>query len=648
METIKSKLILILGVFIIFGVTACLDHDFDEPPIVINELPFSANSDILTLKSKYVSGAFTTINEDLLIHAIVVADDRSGNFYKKIVVQDSSAGIEILINRTGIYNQFPIGMKVGIKCKGLTIGAYNNLIQLGLGTYQSGNFTNLAGIEDLVVDQYIFAGPINQTITPRKIAIGSLATPHLSTLIQLENVEFVRSDVGKTYADAVGQKNVNLTLTNCTKQTLIIRSSGFASFAGVQVPAENGSVVGIFSVFGSDEQIFIRDTYDVKMNQTPCIGGGGANTVSIAEIRSLFSGSTTQIPNDKYIKGIVISDKDNLNIHGYNLQMQDASGGITVRFDANHSFSIGDEISVNVGGQELSEFDGLLQVNKVTIANGTQVGTGTVTAKIKTLAEINAEFESLESSLVQIKDVNISKLGGTTYSGSCILTDASGNLELYTRSQAKFSGDNFPVGNLSITGIVTQGGTNKVKQLSIRSKADVVGGNTGGGGGALDSLNFSFDGYANNAVLDMSGWTNVATTGTRLWLAKVFQGNVYAQATAFNDTSSDMETWLVTPKIKGTQSKILSFESAKAFWLHDGLSVLISTNYDGTNVKTATWQNLNPRLATQADSDNTFVPSGIIDLSSITSDFYIAFVYKGNNSTQTTTYRVDNIVIKNK
>jgi hypothetical protein len=173
-------------------------------------------------------------------------------------------------------------------------------------------------------------------------------------------------------------------------------------------------------------------------------------------------------------------------------------------------------------------------------------------------------------------------------------------------------------------------------------------GSTGGGGGALDSLNFSFDGYANNAVLDMSGWTNVATTGTRLWLAKVFQGNVYAQATAFNDTSSDMETWLVTPKIKGTQSKILSFESAKAFWLHDGLSVLISTNYDGTNVKTATWQNLTPRLATQADSDNTFVPSGIIDLSSFTSDFYIAFVYKGNNSTQTTTYRVDNIVIKNK
>ena len=44
METIKSKLILILGVLILFGVTACLDHDFDEPPIVINELPFSANS----------------------------------------------------------------------------------------------------------------------------------------------------------------------------------------------------------------------------------------------------------------------------------------------------------------------------------------------------------------------------------------------------------------------------------------------------------------------------------------------------------------------------------------------------------------------------------------------------------------------------
>lgn len=54
--------------------------------------------------------------------------------------------------------------------------------------------------------------------------------------------------------------------------------------------------------------------------------------------------------------------------------MQDASGGITVRFDANHSFSTGDEISVNVGGQDTQEFDGLLQVNKVPIANGTKSG----------------------------------------------------------------------------------------------------------------------------------------------------------------------------------------------------------------------------------------------------------------------------------
>lgn len=99
----------------------------------MEEIGFDPNSSIAELKSKYVSGKFTTITNDFLIHATVVADDKSGNFYKTIVIQDSTGGIELKLNRTGIYTDFPVGMKIGLKCKGLTIGDYNGLIRLGIG-----------------------------------------------------------------------------------------------------------------------------------------------------------------------------------------------------------------------------------------------------------------------------------------------------------------------------------------------------------------------------------------------------------------------------------------------------------------------------------------------------------------------------------
>ncbi|HRI00556.1 MAG TPA: DUF5689 domain-containing protein [Saprospiraceae bacterium] len=649
MQKLNRILYFFLAILCIAPIS-CVDREFDEPPQKVSELPFNANSSILELKSKYQTNKFVDITDDLLIHAVVVADDKSGNFYKTIVVQDSTGGIEIKLNRTGLFNDFPVGMKIGIKCKGLTIGAYNNLIQLGKGTTSSSGSLSLAQIEDAVISQYIFKGPKNQFVTPKKTSIGALGSNDLSTLVQLDGVEFASSANGKTYADAVGQSNVNLDLVDCKKNSIILRSSGFSNFAGVVVPSGNGVITAILSVYRTDLQLYIRDTSDVKLTGPTCNGGGGSGTetlINILDVRKLFTGTTSSVPADKKIKGIVISDKDPQNIVSQNVQIQDATGGVTVRFDGNHSFALNDEIEIIVSGAELSEFNGLLQINNVPLGNAKKTGTGTVSPKLKTIAEIKANFENLESSLIKISGATITKLSGTTYSGTCIISDPTGVIDLFTRTAASFAGDNFPTGTSDIVAIVTQGGTSKAQQISIRNKTDVV--NNGGGGGgstAVDSFQVNFEGMADNSVIGLSGWKNEAVKGTRTWLAKVFSGNVYAQATAFNDQATEMETWLITPKINGKSAKTFNFESAKAFYKHDGLKVMISTNFDGSNITAASWVPLTVKLAGQADADHAFVPSGDVDLSSFTTDYYIAFVYTGDKATNTTSYRVDNIRLK--
>ncbi|MBL7821170.1 MAG: hypothetical protein JNL65_11195 [Saprospiraceae bacterium] len=478
MKFIKGYVSLML--FGVLSITACLDHDFDKPPQPVAEIGFDPNSSIAELKSKYVSGKFTTITNDFLIHATVVADDKSGNFYKTIVIQDSTGGIELKLNRTGIYTDFPVGMKIGLKCKGLTIGDYNGLIQLGLGTYQNGNFTNLSGIEDVLIDQYVFKGPKNQSIVAKKKTISTLTAQDISTLIQLDNIEFARSDTGTTYADIVAKVSVNHTLTDCNKNEILLRTSNFADFAGTIVPSKNGSITAILSKYQSDAQLYIRNLNDVDFSNEPCLGGGNLTQISILDLRNLFTGSIINAPSNKKIIGTVISDRVNMNTTSRNLIIQDLTGGITIRFTANHSFNLGDQLQINISDQELSEFDGLLQLNNVDNANATKTGTGLITPAKKTLAEIISNFENLESTLVEVSNVNISKSGSSTYSGTCNLNDGTGSLLLFTRTQALFANDNFPATPVKLIAMVTQGGTNKDMQLTLRNASDISG---GGGGG---------------------------------------------------------------------------------------------------------------------------------------------------------------------
>ena len=153
----------------------------------------------------------------------------------------------------------------------------------------------------------------------------------------------------------------------------------------------------------------------------------------------------------------------------------------------------------------------------------------------------------------------------------------------------------------------------------------------------------SFDGLEDGATVTLAGWRNVASKGERLWQVKEFGGNVYAQATAYLDASEEMEAWLVTPAIDLSAVKSFSFESAKAFQNHDGLTVWIATDFDGENIATANWTALDARIANATDEDHAWIPSGTIDLSDFIGTASIGFKYIGNNNDKTSSFRVDNI-----
>ncbi|MBK9735691.1 MAG: choice-of-anchor J domain-containing protein [Saprospiraceae bacterium] len=689
---IKKFTFLVLISVSIFALDGCIKGEFDAPPSGGVDPNISADQivSLTEVMTKYVAGKFTLLGLDKYMKAVVVADDRSGNFYKTLILEDenSDLGIAILIDMNEIHSLYPVGSRVFVKLKDLTISDYNGAPQLGLGVDNTGTSPSLGRIPTALVPDILIIGKSGLPVVPRVKKITELGPNDINTLIKLESVQF--KTVGTTYADnnPASPQTKNRDLVDCANNLILVRNSGFADFAGEPLPEKNGSLTAVYSVFKSDKQLFIRTLADVVFDKDRCGGGGTTGSrISIKSVRDAFANGATVAP-DGFVQGVVISDASNLP--SQNMVVQDGEYGITLRFSSTISVPVNTEVKVNVGGIKLEEFKTLLQVNGIDNTSVTVVGPTSIVPKELTVAQL--DINKYESTLVKIKNAELS--GGTKYSDKIVVTDATGQVQLYTATAATFSSQPIKNGVVDVTAILSEFTTGN--QLLIRSLNDISGGSPcdptvatsdcdGDGvlngqdcapsnvaifpGAPCDDGNAatvndvynatcqcagsapgngfeeSFTSQMNNVDIAIAGWENVAVKGTRKWQGKLFSGNTYAQSTAFNDTNAEMEDWLITPEVITNNSPTLTFESAKAFWVHEGLSVWVTTNYTG-NPATTSWVKIPAKVALNSDPDNTFIPSGNIDLKTYGSSVRIGFKYEGNKATNTSTYRLDNIKVK--
>jgi hypothetical protein len=216
-------------------------------------------------------GKFEQWQKPNTIAGVVVANDRTDNFYKSIVLQDNSGGITVRLDGIKLSANYPIGMKIAIRLKGLWLGDYGKLIQLGAGVDLSDPaYPSLFPIPQTLFDQFIIKGPVASEPQAQLVKISELGNNYQSQLVQLNQVAFVVADTGKTYADAKNKESLNRTIQDCNGNNIILRTSGYASFAAIKTPSMMGTLKGIYSVFGSTKQLIIRDTGDIRMQLSRC------------------------------------------------------------------------------------------------------------------------------------------------------------------------------------------------------------------------------------------------------------------------------------------------------------------------------------------------------------------------------------------
>jgi len=680
----KRKYFIVLAILALAGLVlvtgSCVKEEFDTPPVYSKVATWKKSITIAQLKTLYntkpalikdvaPAGFWKNVYDEnqkdsiagIFVDAYVLSSDSAGNFYETVTIADETGGIDLKINTSDIYAIYGLkpGKRVLVRVDNLAIDNYNGMYQVGLG-YTDGGVLKVTGIDPSAVSKTIQVTGEKISVNPEAITIPTLSTDKVQKLVKLEGVQFWNP--AATYS--IPGVNTNRILVDQNGNQIILRNSGYAKFAKDQVPTGSGSITGVLSIFGSTYQLLIRDTLDVKFDQPRFGSEVPAKNTTIEQLKLFYDGSALyQIPYDLVIEGVVTANDESGNLYKQ-LFIEDETGAIEFKVDVTGlyaDFPVGTKIRVKCKNLYMGTYGGVIQLGG---NYSGQIGRLAASDFYKNVFVISTgnEVSVTETSIAQLSNSLIGKVVtlsgvqfadyemGKTYAESSstanrILEEVATGKTIIVRTSnfANFAGVELPRGRGKITAILTK--FNSDYQLTIRKVGEVR---------LIEPrlnknfiLNQDFTLATVNSPISINGWQTIAVAGTKVWNAKQFSGNVYAEMNPYQSGEPNNTAWLISPKftVSGGVDTYLKFDSQYNYWANATLEVYISIDYNGSNPQTATWTKLNDAyIVKQADGTNRWVSSGILNIKNFAGDAYLGFKYTGSTSLSTT-FRVDNVMV---
>lgn len=281
MKNTVQKISILTGIVFLLFAGGCIHDEFDIPDQ--EETPVGEVISIADLRQIYADSVQSGIypegykfTEDYSAYCVVTMDDKSGNIYKSAYVQGNSAAINLHLKSSGgVYE----GDSIRLYLKGLVLGDYEGMLQ----------------IDSVDVNDNVLKIATLQDKTPELVSIPEIKgnpAGYQAKLIELEGVQFIADDTAKTFANADDLVTENRTLEDCNGQTIIVRTSGYADFADMNIPTGRGSLVAIVGQFRDDMQLYVRSMAEVHMEGNRC---GEFDAILDESFESLVPGDTLSI-----------------------------------------------------------------------------------------------------------------------------------------------------------------------------------------------------------------------------------------------------------------------------------------------------------------------------------------------------------------
>lgn len=288
MNTIKNLKLTLIAVLVLFSINSCVkDDDWSLPPVQCAD-DWTTN---MTLEELFAmvdaTGEILTFEEEKIIEGYVVSSDSTGNFFKTVSIQNSltnpTHGIQVEMDRTNLFNNFPLGSKIKVNLKGLNAGYDRGMLKVGETYVDGGGNVRVGRMAEFKIDNHVVRS-CDMIENPIPVEFDNLsqvfASGVFNTLITIHNVQFADSQLGLNYAET--NQTVDRILEDEQGNTIKLRNSNFASFADEQLPEGSGSITVVLSAYSSGSitpstyQLYIRDTNDVNFDQ-PRFGDGGTD-----------------------------------------------------------------------------------------------------------------------------------------------------------------------------------------------------------------------------------------------------------------------------------------------------------------------------------------------------------------------------------
>ena len=239
--------------------------------------------------------------ERFIVKAVVVSSDEGGNCYKYLTVQDQTGGIEIAVDQSSLFNEYPVGQIVYINCDGLVVGDYRNKYQIGW-IYEN----SIGRINYMMLGRYISKEGLPSMDNINELSpcggiceINSdadLSDVKVNCLCTIKKARFSSACHGLQLA--TNDVTCDRALDNFS---IVVRTSNYAKFRNIVIDAtKEYDLTGILTIYKNDYQFTLRTADDIK----EAVQGPQETEVLVNQVaihaNSLSSGAWTQTTPDAW------------------------------------------------------------------------------------------------------------------------------------------------------------------------------------------------------------------------------------------------------------------------------------------------------------------------------------------------------------
>lgn len=243
---------------------AC-ERDYDAPLLTEPEYTGpAANITISELRTQNAAATENTpiiITKDQVLKAVITGNDESGNIFKKIYLQDETGAIEMGVDQNSVYNYYPVGQTVYIDLNGLSISVFGGEQQLG---HPEGHLFRTPW-EDfkkhVSKDKWENLDKIKPIVLDDISIVNAAPNEYKFKLVQFTGVTFKNGGKGIFAPETdYGEEYI----TDSHGNTIMIRTSSYANFAGNGLPEGKGNITGILGRYNGTWQLTLRTANDVS------------------------------------------------------------------------------------------------------------------------------------------------------------------------------------------------------------------------------------------------------------------------------------------------------------------------------------------------------------------------------------------------